>query len=69
MGRSRKSVVQWRGADIIVHRNEEEQRLEALHHPFTAPRTQDIANGGDIRTALAQAYDLVLNGTEVGGGL
>lgn len=48
-------------------RNEEEERLEALHHPFTAPRTQDIADGGDIRTALAQAYDLVLNGTEVGG--
>ena len=51
-----------------MRRNEEGGRLEALHHPFTAPRPQDIANGGDIRTALAQAYDLVLNGTEVGGG-
>jgi aspartyl-tRNA synthetase len=48
-------------------RNEDEARLEALHHPFTAPRTDDIADGGDIRTARAQAYDLVLNGTEIGG--
>ena len=48
-------------------RNEDEARLEALHHPFTAPRTDDIADGGDLRTARAQAYDLVLNGTEIGG--
>lgn len=45
--------------------NADEQRLEALHHPFTAPNPEDLA---DLKTARAQAYDLVLNGTEVGGG-
>ncbi|HBK97054.1 MAG TPA: aspartate--tRNA ligase [Microcoleaceae bacterium UBA10368] len=45
--------------------NADEKRLEALHHPFTAPHPDDI---GDLKTARAQAYDLVLNGTEVGGG-
>jgi aspartyl-tRNA synthetase len=39
--------------------------LEALHHPFTAPKPEDLA---DLRTARAQAYDMVLNGTEIGGG-
>lgn len=41
--------------------------MEALHHPFTAPKAEDLAGGGDFRTAHAQAYDLVLNGTEIGG--
>ena len=45
--------------------NEDEQRLEALHHPFTAPHPDDI---NDLKTARAQAYDLVFNGYEVGGG-
>ncbi|NJR22428.1 MAG: aspartate--tRNA ligase [Richelia sp. CSU_2_1] len=45
--------------------NADEKRLEALHHPFTAPHPDDM---GDLKTARAQAYDLVLNGTEVGGG-
>ena len=45
--------------------NAEEKRLEALHHPFTAPYPEDLA---DLKTARAQAYDLVYNGTEVGGG-
>ncbi|MBD2152044.1 aspartate--tRNA ligase [Pseudanabaena sp. FACHB-1277] len=49
--------------------NADEKRLEALHHPFTSPRSADIANGQpiDVQT-IAQAYDLVLNGTEIGGG-
>ncbi len=49
--------------------NADEKRLEALHHPFTSPRIADIANGQpiDVNT-IAQAYDLVLNGTEIGGG-
>ena len=34
--------------------NEEEGRLEALHHPFTAPKPEDLADGGDLRTARAQ---------------
>lgn len=45
--------------------NESEQRLEALHHPFTAPNPDDI---GDLKTARALAYDLVYNGVEIGGG-
>ncbi|KAF6263693.1 aspartyl-tRNA synthetase [Scenedesmus sp. NREL 46B-D3] len=49
--------------------NEEEQRLEALHHPFTAPNPQDYeAAGGDLRNARAVAYDMVYNGVEIGGG-
>lgn len=45
--------------------NAEENRLEALHHPFTAPHPDDI---NDLSQARAQAYDLVLNGYEIGGG-
>jgi aspartyl-tRNA synthetase len=45
--------------------NEDEQRLEALHHPFTAPHPEDM---GDLKTARALAYDLVYNGVEIGGG-
>jgi aspartyl-tRNA synthetase len=45
--------------------NADENRLEALHHPFTAPHPDDI---DDLKTARAVAYDLVLNGYEIGGG-
>ncbi|AFZ43336.1 aspartyl-tRNA synthetase [Halothece sp. PCC 7418] len=45
--------------------NPDEKRLEALHHPFTAPHPDDLE---DIKTARAQAYDLVYNGLEIGGG-
>ncbi|NEU77227.1 aspartate--tRNA ligase [Hassallia byssoidea VB512170] len=45
--------------------NADEKRLEALHHPFTAPHPDDLS---DLKTARAQAYDLVYNGFEVGGG-
>ncbi|QDZ40091.1 aspartate--tRNA ligase [Euhalothece natronophila Z-M001] len=45
--------------------NPDEKRLEALHHPFTAPNPDDL---DDIKTARAQAYDLVYNGIEIGGG-
>lgn len=49
--------------------NEDEQRLEALHHPFTAPNPDDVAAaGGELRNARAQAYDMVYNGVEIGGG-
>jgi aspartyl-tRNA synthetase len=49
----------------MFERNAEENRLEALHHPFTAPHPDDI---GDLKTARAQAYDIIYNGTEIGGG-
>jgi aspartyl-tRNA synthetase len=49
--------------------NEDERRWEAMHHPFTAPRVaapEDLrADPGAVR---AHAYDLVLNGYEIGGG-
>ncbi|MEA5533966.1 aspartate--tRNA ligase [Crocosphaera sp. XPORK-15E] len=45
--------------------NADEKRFEALHHPFTAPNLADL---DDLTTARAQAYDLVYNGVEVGGG-
>ena len=49
--------------------DEREKRWQALHHPFTAPQIADVkallANPGE---ALSRAYDMVLNGTELGGG-
>lgn len=49
--------------------DEEEGRFVAVHHPFTAPREEDVpllrTDPGRVR---AKAYDLVLNGVEVGGG-
>ena len=45
--------------------NEEEQRLTAMHHPFTAP-TGDL--DGDPATWRSRGYDIVMNGTEIGGG-
>ncbi|WP_123591319.1 aspartate--tRNA ligase [Salinisphaera orenii] len=45
------------------------KRWEALHHPFTAPAVDDAeALRADPESALSQAYDMVLNGTEIGGG-
>jgi len=53
----------------LVEWNEEEQRWDAVHHPFTSPREEDIplfeTDPGKIR---AQAYDIIANGYEVGGG-
>ncbi len=49
--------------------NEDEGRLEALHHPFTAPVPEDLALLDEQPLAMrSQAYDLVWNGTEIGGG-
>jgi aspartyl-tRNA synthetase len=45
--------------------NADEKRLDALHHPFTAPHPDDLA---DLKTARAQAYDLVFNGFEIVSG-
>jgi aspartyl-tRNA synthetase len=45
------------------------QRWQAMHHPFTSPHTDDPAVlKADPGRALARAYDMVLNGTELGGG-
>ena len=53
----------------LLEWNEESQRFHAMHHPFTSPKTEDItlleSNPGKVR---ANAYDLVINGVEIGGG-
>ena len=49
--------------------DQESKRYVALHHPFTSPATQDVPFlGSDPLKVQAQAYDLVLNGFELGGG-
>jgi aspartyl-tRNA synthetase len=49
--------------------DEEAQRYVALHHPFTAPAVDDIAQlRAHARTAVSRGYDMVLNGNEIGGG-
>lgn len=53
----------------LVEYDEEEQRYVAMHHPFTSPKDEDLSmletEPGKVR---AKAYDIVLNGTELGGG-
>ncbi len=47
----------------------EAQRYVALHHPFTAPAVDDIADlRANAKTAVSRGYDMVLNGNEIGGG-
>jgi len=48
--------------------SEEEKRYVALHHPFTSPQVSLKGFGGDYAGLRAKAYDLVLNGVELGGG-
>ncbi|WP_283609676.1 aspartate--tRNA ligase [Faecalispora anaeroviscerum] len=49
--------------------DEEENRYVAMHHPFTAPREEDLDKlVSDPGSVCAKAYDMVLNGNEVGGG-
>lgn len=51
--------------------NEETGALESTHHPFTAPHPEDahrLRAKQDLRTIRSLAYDLVLNGQEIGGG-
>ncbi len=56
----------------MFERNEEENRYEALHHPFCSPKNikaKDSENlKKEIESSTANAYDLVLNGLELGGG-
>ena len=53
----------------LLEWNPEERRWQSMHHPFTAPRDEDLPHlGGDPARVLAKAYDLVLDGQEIGGG-
>jgi aspartyl-tRNA synthetase len=45
--------------------NDEDKRFYAMHHPFTQPENIE---SGDLKKVKAKAYDLVLNGSEIGGG-
>ena len=53
----------------LLEWDDETERYHAMHHPFTSPKPEDIAlidtDPGNVR---ANAYDLVLNGNEIGGG-
>ena len=53
----------------LLSYDEEEKRYVALHHPFTMPRPEDVPLFDTDPLAIrAQAYDMVLNGHEIGGG-
>jgi aspartyl-tRNA synthetase len=53
----------------LLEWDEESQRYHAMHHPFTAPLAQDLPKlDTDPGAVRANAYDLVLNGNEIGGG-
>ena len=53
----------------LVAWNEEEERWDAVHHPFTAPTAEDATDmEADPAAVRAQAYDLVCNGYEIAGG-
>jgi aspartyl-tRNA synthetase len=53
----------------LLEWDEESSRYHAMHHPFTSPKPEDIellkTSAGEVR---ANAYDMVINGTEIGGG-
>ena len=54
----------------LLEWNEEENRYTAMHHPFTMLMEEDIPliESGDLGKIRAKAYDIVLNGNEIGGG-
>jgi len=57
----------------LLEWDEESERFHAMHHPFTAPKTEEISRmmNGDhetMKSLKADAYDLVINGSEIGGG-
>ena len=64
---------QWEWVWIVdfpmIEWSAEKNRWDSLHHPFTAPKAEDVAKlDTDPGAVLSDAYDLVLNGSELGGG-
>jgi aspartyl-tRNA synthetase len=54
----------------VFEYSETDKRWSSMHHPFTAPLEEDLplAEGDDFHKMRARAYDIVLNGSEIGGG-
>ena len=64
-----KNAFIWVTEFPLVEHDETEKRFIAMHHPFTAPREEDLTKfESDPGSIKARAYDLVLNGNEIGGG-
>ncbi len=71
LGLTDKSVFRfvWVTDFPLLEWDDDAKRYTAVHHPFTAPRDEDMPLlDSDPGQACAQAYDLVLNGSEIGGG-
>jgi aspartyl-tRNA synthetase len=59
----------WVGGFSLFEYDEEQDRLMAVHHPFTSPRLEDLETlETNPLAARARAYDIVYNGVEIGGG-
>ncbi len=64
-----KNAFTWVTEFPLVEYDDTEKRYTAMHHPFTAPREEDLGKfESDPGSVKARAYDLVLNGNEIGGG-
>ena len=64
-----KNMFIWVTEFPLVEYDEKEKRYTAMHHPFTAPLEEDLDKfKSSPETMRARAYDLVLNGNEIGGG-
>jgi len=62
-------VALWIEEYPMFERNDDEERWQAMHHPFTAPLPEDLSKlEEDPGSVNARAYDLVLNGHEIAGG-
>ena len=74
LGRDRGLVAQgWKPLWVVdfpmFEYDEEAGRYVALHHPFTAPKVDDVGDlVANARDAVSRGYDMVLNGNEIGGG-
>ncbi|MBI4394740.1 MAG: aspartate--tRNA ligase [Candidatus Omnitrophica bacterium] len=69
LNRSKELKPAWIVDFPLFQWNEEEKKIDAVHHPFTAPQTEGLAFlEKEPLEVKARAYDIILNGTEIGGG-